>query len=161
MIYFLYQSYRPNTAIFNRALAYFKNIEELKRSITVVFFMPDAGGKRTKVQGNFKYVKFVYLWEHYLTSSRYIHLIYYFYYLIRFVRSLKQGDIVYIYSYDDILRFVLKKKGVKIVYEKTESPEVSLVGSTSKLFKPSLEEHIDFVRRVDSLIVISQSLKDY
>ena len=70
MIYFLYNSYEPDTALTNRALSYFRSIEAMKVGITVVFFMPDKN--KSQLTDDFQYINVKYYWSRYFVNNRYI-----------------------------------------------------------------------------------------
>ena len=80
------------------------------------------------------------------------------FYLIKFNHKLKRGDKVFIYGCNDILKYV-KKRGIDLYLEITESPEVFLSGS--RLYQPTLEGHLQLCHRLKSLIVISNQLKTF
>lgn len=157
MIYFVYPSYVPNTAAYNRALAYLKAFDRAGIKITVVFFLPDD--KRSTIEYVFKYVRIEYAWSSFFVNSKFLRYFYYDFYLRRFRKRLKTGDKVYIYSANDILKYIISKKNVDIYFEITEHPEVHM--SYSRLYKPTVNQHIELCKRVKSLFVISTGLRDY
>ena len=111
MIYFLYYTFVPNTAVYNRALAYIRSAEKLHYSITVIFFMPDQ--HKSKIHGNFKYVNILYMWDHYnYVSLGKLKYIYYWLYIQIIKKRLKNGDKVYIAGREDLLYFMSKKKNI-------------------------------------------------
>ena len=156
MIYFLYRSFVPNTAISNRLIAYLRNVERLKIHITVVFFLPDE--RKSRIEDNFQHVEFKYYWERFYINQPSLKYISFLWYLFKFNCRLKRGDKVFIYGCNDILKFVWKK-GIDLYLEITESPEVFLSGS--RLYSPTLEGHLNLCKRLNGLIVISNQLKDY
>lgn len=157
MVYFVYPSYEPNTAAFNRALAYLKAIDELKVAITVVFFLPNEN--RNKIEFNFKYVIVEYVWDGFFVDTKILRYLFYFYYLLRFRMRLKAGDKVYIYSANDILKYIISQKSIDVFFEITEHPEVHML--YSRLYKPTVIQHLDLCKRVKGLFVISTGLRDY
>lgn len=157
MIYFLYETYQPNTAHINRALAYFRNIEKMKICVRVIFFLPDA--YKSKIQEVFEYVNIKYCWDKWYINNKVLKYISYWYYVKRLLLKLKRGDKVYIYALNDIKSKFVGREGVDVFFEQTECPEISLPGSW--LHHPTIEEHIDFCKRVKGLIVISHALKEY
>ena len=157
MIYFVYLSYRPNTAPANRALAYLKSADRMGIPIQVLYLLPDEN--RSKLSDEFQNVKVKYCWDRFFIDNPYLKYLSYFFYLLMFVRQLKEGDKVYIYSLNDIIRRLVNKKGVDFYYEITECPEVSL--TTTELCKPSIIKHLDFCKKVKSLFVISSGLRKY
>ena len=158
MIYFLYYSFVPNTAVYNRALAYIRSAEKLHYSITVIFFMPDR--YKSKISGNFKYVNVLYMWDHSYIGLWKFKYISYWLYLQKIKRRLKKEDKVYIAGHEDILHFISRKKHIELYYEKTENPEVNL--TSTALYKPTVEKHFKLCKnKVKELFVISSSLKNY
>ena len=157
MIYFLYNSYEPDTALTNRALSYFRSIEAMKVGITVVFFMPDKN--KSQLTDDFQYINVKYYWSRYFVNNRYIKNLCYYSYLLHFKASLKEGDIVYIYGSNDILKKLIDVKGVRFFLEITECPEVYMLSSI--LYRPSLNEHFGLCKKLTGLIVISDALKQY
>lgn len=157
MIYFVYKSYVPNTAVMNRALSYIRSIEKIQIPITVVFFLPDFG--RSVIPDKFEYITINYFWKKYYINHPILKYISYFIYLYSFRKQLRKGDKVYIYGNDDILKRLVNIKGVSFYFEKTECPEVNLTGN--RFHTPTIEEHLDLCKKVDGLIVISNQLKEY
>lgn len=157
MLYMLNGSYSPNTAVTNRTLAYIKGISELGIETTVVFFFPDKG--RNIIKKDYPYVSFKYMWYGHYASSNFIKGFRYIQYIIRFLNILKKGDNVYLYNMEDVLFFLLKKKGINIFVERGEHPQIYPMGSP--LFRPSLKQYFNMISRVKGVFVISQSLKSY
>lgn len=157
MIYFVYLSYRPNTAPANRALAYLKSADRKGVPIQVLFLLPDEN--KSKLSDEFQYIKVKYCWDKLFIDNSYLKYLSYIFYLLMFVRQLKKGDKVYIYSLNDITRRIVNKKGVDFYYEITECPEVSL--ATTELCKPTIRKHLEFCKKVKGLFVISSGLRDY
>lgn len=157
MIYFLFETYQPNTAHINRALSYFSNIEKMKIPVKVVFFLPDAN--RSKIQEKYDYVDIVYCWDNWFINNKVLKYFSYWYYVKSLLIKIKKGDKVYIYALNDIKSKFVGRKGIDVFFEQTECPEISLPGSW--LHHPTMEEHVDFCKRVKGLIVISHALKEY
>lgn len=156
-IYILYESYTPNTAQTNRALAYLRSLEKMHMPVQVVFFLPDC--KKSKLSDEFQYVKVKYCWEKYFINHKVLKYLSYYYYVKRLLNQLSHGDKVYIYGLNDIKGYFIARKDIEVYYEETECPEASLPGSW--LHHPSLEEHLGQCRQLQGLIVISQQLKEY
>ncbi len=156
-IYYLYNTYIPNTAVSNRLLAYLRSLEKMKVPITVIFFLPDI--KNSKIDGQFRYVNIKYYWDRFYINNKVLKYISYYFYLLFFKLSLHKGDKVYVYGEDYLVHRIIGTKGVDVYFEKTENPEVAL--SYNRLYHPTLETHIELCKRVKALFVISQSLKDY
>lgn len=156
MIYFLYRSFDPNTAISNRMLAYLRSIERMRIPVNVVFFLPDE--QRSKIDEHFDYVNTHYYWDKFYLRNASLKYISFLLYVFCFNLGLKKGDKVYIYGCNDILKYI-KKKDVDIYLEITESPEVFLSGS--RLYSPTLEGHLNLCKQLSALIVISNQLKQF
>ena len=157
MIYFLIFQYKPNTASTNRILSYINSLEILKIPVRVLFVMPDT--QFSKIEGNYQYVTINYCWTTPLMKIKifkYLSLI-----VLRCIImcQMKTNDKIYVYGNDGVLNAALKKRGTKVFFEKTESPEVNIAGTY--FYKPSLMKHIQMCRRVDALFVISSQLKNY
>lgn len=157
MIYFLYNSYEPDSALTNRALSYIRSVEAMKINITVIFFMPDKGSHR--LLENFQYIKVKCYWDRFFINNRVLKYVFYYLYLVHFKSTLKKGDVVYIYGSNDILKYLIGVKGVKFFLEITECPEIYMLGSI--LYRPTLNEHFVLCKRLTGLIVISDALKQY
>ena len=152
-IYIVCQSYYPNTAFCNRILSFIRGFSELGVETEVVFLIPDPN--RNIVQEYFPHITFTYMWKHMIFSNRFINKIAEEYYGWRFTKSLRPGDIVYLTNFGNILFKLINKKGIKIVHEKTEHPDIySFKGFNIEHYKRE-------VPKVDGLFVISTALKDY
>lgn len=152
-IYIVCNSYNPNTAPTNRVLSFIRGFSELNVEAEVVFLVPDSN--RSKVKENYPYITFRYMWETMRISNRILNKLAEEYYGRRFVKILKPGDVVFLTNFGNIFFKVLKRKGVKVVHEKTEHPDVySFKGFNVKRYKRD-------VRKVDGMFVISTALKDY
>lgn len=157
MIYFLCFSYEPNTATYNRMLAYWRNLDRMNIPAKVFFLMPDFN--MSKITDDFKSVKVEYCWERYYIKSRYLKYLFYFLYQNAFLRKLKKGDKVCIFGLEKITKKVLKKEGVELYLESTECPEA--YGSLNKIHNPTIPEYIEYCKKATALFVISTTLKEY
>ena len=157
MLYFVYRSYVPNVASTNRALAYFRNLERMGIPVTVVYFLPDKD--KSKVLEDFKFVKFKYYWEHGYLNQKMLRYVSFYFYLKHFRHHLKAGDKVYVYAHSEICEAVINIKNVKVYFEITECPEVSL--PHTPIYRASLERHYNLCKNVDAILVISNNLRDY
>lgn len=157
MIYFLYHSYEPNTATYNRVLAFLRNIDEMGIPIKVVFLMPNNG--RDRISGSFKYIDVQYYWDHLYFNNKYLKLLSFFIYQYLFLRQLKAGDKVCIFGLDKIMTKVLRRRDVSLFLESTECPEV--YGQLSKLYHTTVDGFIEACRKANALFVISSNLKEY
>lgn len=157
MIYYLYYSYVPNTASFNRALSYFKSLDKLRINATIVFLMPDSNNSRLKER--YSNIKIKYLWDNYYIPLPRLKYISYYLYTLFFINRLKEGDIVYVDGLEKIAKRILKKRGVKLYVESTECPEVYTYLNPIHELRP--KDFIQLCKKADGLFVISSALKAY
>ena len=157
MIYFLYFSFVPNTAPFNRALAYWNSIDKMQIPLKVIFLMPD--NKKSRVLESYRHIDVEYYWDKYYFSNRFLKYCSYYLYQFLFVRRLKKGDKVYIYGLEKISSRILKKNGVELYIESTECPEV--YSNLHPIHNPKVPDFINVCKRVNGLFVISSNLKEY
>lgn len=158
MIYFLCYSYEPNTATYNRMLAYWKNLDKMKVPVHLVFLMP--GDKKSKIEYVFETVKVEYCWERYYINNRFFKYLSYFFYQYLFLKQIKKGDKVCVFGLEKITSQVLKKKGVELYLESTECPEV-YGSSLNKIHNSTVLEYLDYCKKSTALFVISSTLKEY
>lgn len=151
--YVVCNSFLPNTAFNNRVFSFLRGFSELGIETEVVFLAPDL--HRSKVKESFPHIKFKYMWEKMPLSNRIFNKLAEEYYGWKFARSLKPGDVVFLTNFGNIFFRVIGKKGVKIVHEKTEHPDIySFKGFNVDKYKQT-------VPKVDGLFVISTALRDY
>lgn len=152
-IYIVCRAYYPNTAFTNRILGFLRGFSELGVDVEVIFLAPDA--YRSKIPDKYPHVIFRYMWENFMFSNRIVNRLAECYYGWKFARNLKPGDIVYLTNFGDIFFQVVGRKGVVVLHEKTEHPDVySFKGFDLKRYKRE-------VYKVDGMFVISRALKDY
>lgn len=152
-IYIVCQSYYPNTAFTNRILSFIRGFSELGVDAEVVFLIPDP--RRSTIQEHYPHITFKYMWKSMPFSNRFINKIAEEYYGWVFAKKLKKGDIVYLTNFGNIFFKVIGKKGVKVVHEKTEHPDIyGFKGFNVERYKRK-------VTKVDWMFVISTALKDY
>lgn len=156
MIYFVCFSYEPNTATYNRMLAYWQNLDKMKIPVKLVFFVPSPN--RSKIAYPFSTVEVEYCWDKYYINNRYFKYLSFLLYQYRFLKKLKAGDKVCIFGLEKISKKVLEKDGVELFLESTECPEVYKSLSWNN---PTVPEYIDYSRKATALFVISSTLKDY
>lgn len=158
MFYILNFQYEPQSASGNRLLAYYRALDQLGIDATVVFLFPNK--KYAKINEQFKRVRVLYFWNYItpyrgpfrkMTLSQYMN---------RFVKMLKEGDLVYTYSISKLTAICQKIQGVKVYAERTEHPEASN-GFPHPLLALSNDELISTIKHLNGLFVISQPLKDY
>lgn len=157
MLYFLYFSYVPNTASFNRMLAYWRSLDKMNIPAKVVFFLPD--NNMSKISDKFKVVKIEYYWDRFYIRSRSLKYLSYYLYQYLFLGRLKKGDKVCIFGLEKITKKILKKKGIEVYLESVECPEV--YDSLNSIHNPTVPEYIEYCKKATALFVISSTLKDY
>lgn len=157
MLYFVCYSYEPNTATYNRMLAFWRNLDKLKVPTRLVFFMPNKN--LDKITDVFNTIEVEYCWRNFFINNRYFKYLSLKLYQLQFLARLKKGDKVCIFGLDKISRRILQKKGVELFLESTECPEV--YGDLNKILYPTVPEYIDYCRKTKALFVISSGLKDY
>lgn len=151
--YVVCNTYLPNTAYINRVFSFLRGFSDLEIDTEVIFLVPDAN--RSMVEEDFPHITFKYMWEKLTVSNRFINKLAEEYYGWRFSKCLKSGDIVFLTNFGNIFFKVINRKGVKILHEKTEHPDVySYKGFNLKKYKR-------YVHKVDAMFVISTSLRDY
>ena len=156
-VFLLINSYIPNTATANRILAYLRSLDKMKIPVKVVFFLPDD--QKSRINETYEYVSVEYYWNRFYINNRVFKYFSYYLYTLLLKNRLTDGDKVYIYADDYLLKKVLEVKGVKVFFEKTENPEASL--PKNRLYHPTVQSHLELCRHVDALFVISKPLKDY
>lgn len=158
MIYFLNFQYSPNTAPENRLQGYYHALDKMGIKATIVFIHPD--NHYSKLTARYKNLSIQYLWRplmlyrgpfRRLTLFRYIH---------KFIKQLKEGDVVYTYSLSLLTKMCEDVKGVRVFAERTEHPKAS-EGFMNPLLALSEAEVNETLYRLSGLFVISRSLKTY
>lgn len=157
MVYFVYNSFSPNTASNNRALAYLNALSALHYEVTVFFLMPDERFSRMseKIPG----IHVEYCWDKNYINRRVIKNISYLRYLFDVFHRVKSGDVVYLYGVVDLMALLIHKKGIRLYCEWTEHPKV--YQPKGRIFHPSIRRYLNYCRKVDGLFVISTCLRDY
>ena len=118
--------------------------------------MPDADG--SKLEPPSPNIDVINMWEGHGRYNRVTQVICLYLHLFRFIRQLKRGDVIVDLACCEILPFLLRKRGIKVFYEISEHPDVSL--SASRI-APSVNRFLKLCRKLTGLFVISNSLKDY
>lgn len=152
-LYVVCNSYHPNTAYTNRVLSFLRGFSELGVDTQVVFLAPDKD--KSTVQELYPHINFNYMWENMPFTNRIINKLAEEYYGLKFAKQLKPGDVVFLTNFGNIFFKVIGKKGVKVIHEKTEHPDVY----TFRGF--NLARYKREVPKVDGLFVISTALRDY
>jgi len=156
MLYFTIFTYSPDTAPTNRFMAYIKAMSEKGVKACVCFFFPD--NNRSKVKGQYPNIDFIYFWEKAFIDIPILNKISLRHYIKKFVSCLNHKDIVYVYSFPDLVQALSRRKDIDIFVEITEHPAVSF---PAYLNGTSQRGFIEVCKRINGIIVISQGLKDY
>lgn len=156
-VYFIYSSFSPNSASTNRALAYMKALSLLEYKVSVFYLMPDANMRRLSEE--FPGISVSYCWDQGYHKGQISKYFSYVKYLRNIYKTVKPGDIVYLYGEVDLLMLLSRKKGVRIFHERTEHPFV--LPPKGHLFKPTLKTYLNYCRKIDGIFVISTCLRDY
>lgn len=156
MFYFVSNSYSPNTALTNRVMAIIRGLSDLGVSTRVVFFAPDKN--RSRVKDSFPNIEFQYLWDRGYIDIKGLRRLSLWWYLRKFLRSLKAGDKVYLYGFTDLVVALAKRTDICVYEERTEHVDASYYSS---IIKTPVPVFLEACRRMDGMIVISQGLKQY
>lgn len=155
--YVVYKKYLPSSAVSNRMLSYLKAWSQTDVEVTLVFILPDKNFSRLDV--SYSNIKVLYLWEKIPFRIYILHFLFYYVYILCFLRELKDGDQVYEYGDPYLLNKLSKKKCVKIFHERTEHPQAFELGQWP--YTVSLKQYIECCRTINGLFVISTPLKEY
>ncbi len=155
--YLIYTSFQPNSASNNRSLAYLKALSHLGYRVSVYYLLPDA--KKSRMPEEYPGITVSYCWDQGYHSGRISKYLSYVHYLFKIFKTVKPGDIVYLYGEVDLLLLLSHKKGIHIFHERTEHP--SVLPPQGHLFKPSLKTYLKYCCKADRLFVISTCLRDY
>ena len=154
-IFFIARAYSPNAASDIRYRSLMKGMI-CEQKISFVYLLPDADGSRLEIPS--PNIDVINMWEGHRHYNRVSQIICLYLNLFKFLRHLKKGDIVVDLACCEILPFLLRKRGIKVFYELSEHPEVSL--SASRI-APSSDRFLKLCRQLTGLFVISNSLKQY
>jgi len=153
MIHFALLYYSPDTAAMNRLRGYWNVMESRGIDVCVTFL--HQNDIKTRVAGDYKYIKFNYF-DGYTRHNKLIGLIAFRLHLLQYYFSLQQGDVVYTYGINKVTRFLLSKKDIRVVAEITEHPSFLGGGKTTSI---NQIDKYETAQRLDTLVVISDALK--
>lgn len=153
MLYIVCNSYQPNTAPMNRVLSFIRGFSDLKVEAEVVFLAPDS--QRSVIQEVYPHITFRYMWMDKRCRNRILNKLSEEYNAWKFARSLKPGDVVFLTNFGNVFFRVFGRKGVTIIHEKTEHPDIY------KFWGFNVKRYKRLVSKVDAMFVISTQLKDY
>jgi len=158
MIYFLNFQYSPNTAPENRMQGYYHALDKMNVKATVVYIHPDNHCSRNSTI--YKNISTEYLWNPYMLYRGPFRRLTIFRYIRRFLKRLKEGDIVYTYSISLLTKMCEEVKGVRVFAERTEHPKAT-IAFPNPLLALSDSEIITTIKKLSGLFVISNPLKEY
>ncbi len=156
MFYILRNTYSPNGASSNRAMAYYRAMDAIGVDATIVILQPDS--KCSRIKDTFKHLKVIHCWNRISSSNRLFRRIYFYISIFRFLKKLRGGDKVYVYGSTPCLHQMIRKRGVESYLEVTEHPEVYPL--KTRFFFNSLNKAFDDCKKLKGLFVISSTLKD-
>lgn len=158
MIYFLNFQYSPNTASENRLQGYYHALDKMNVKATVVYIHPDNHCSRNSTK--YKNISIEYLWNPYMLYRGPFRRLTLFKYIHKFLKRLKEGDIVYTYSLSLLTKMCEEIKGVRVFAERTEHP-MATIAFPNPLLALSDSEIITTLNHLSGLFVISNPLKGY
>ncbi len=155
--YAVFNIYRPNSAVTNRALSYLDAWERMDVKVTVFFLLPDR--KFSRIDRSYNNINIKYIWEIFPIYNYALHNMLLFWYVNTFIKLLKPGDKVYCMGQNYLVTRLLKKGIFDIYQEKTEHPYA--VQSGKGPYRISVEKYLPYCNKLKGMFVISQNLKDY
>ena len=155
MFYIVRNTFSPNGASSNRALAYYSAMDSLGIDGTIEVLAPDA--QCSIIEENYKHLKVVYCWNKLSASNKIFRRLNYYFSVFKFLRSLKKGDKVYVYGSLPCIHSLVVKKGVDTYLEVTEHP--SIYPLRTRFFGNTLRKAFDDCKKLKALFVISTELK--
>lgn len=157
MFYILRNTFSPNGASSNRALAYYRAMDDMGIEGTIVIFSPDAHCSR--IRDNYKHLRVVYCWNKTSVANKLFRRLYSYLRMFKFLNSLKNGDKVYVYGSLPCLHKLVSKDGVDTFLEVTEHPSVYPL--KTRFFWNTSKKAFDDCKKLKALFVISSNLKEY
>ena len=158
MLYFLNFQYSPNTASENRLQGYYHALDNMNVNATIIYIHPNEHYNRIKIP--FKNISIEYMWCPFMPYRGPFRKLTLFKYINRFLRRLKEGDVVYTYNISLLTKMCEEVKGVKVYAERTEHPEAT-IAFPNPLLALSEAEMTETLKNLHGLFVISNPLKEY
>lgn len=155
MFYFLNISYTPNTASTNRLLGYYSAFDNLGIKATIVYLIPDS--EKHRMEKKYKNINVMYYWGGAFHNSTVFRFFLFRWNLLRFVHSLKEGDIVYTYGINYCTKILVSYPKIKTFAEITEHPSILDSGKTTAILE---SQKYEVAKKLDRLFVISTALKE-
>lgn len=157
MFYILRNSFSPNTASSNRALAYYKAMDGMGVDAKIIVLQPDK--KKSRIEDDYKSLKVQYCWSESVSNNKVLRRVRYYLNIFRFVKSLRKGDKVYIYGSLPIIHRLVNKKGIDVYVEVTEHPQIYPLKTrfTGNTLKTAMAD----CQKLSGLFVISNNLQEF
>ena len=157
MLFFVGDSFSPETPGGNRFDGLCKGIVSQGYKVTRVFLRPDDNYTISKDTSSG--IQYKYLWAgHRLKKGKWRH-IQQIYWLTRFLKSLNTEDRIVVTNSDYLYVYSWFPK-LHVYHEKSEYPELNLE-SEPWLVKQIFKKYISTCRKLDGIFPISHALKDY
>ena len=138
-------------------MAYLKALSSLHYEVTVLFLMPDT--KFSRITEELPGIHVEYCWDRHYIKKRFLKNLSYILYLQDVYLRIQPGDVVYLYGGVDMLRLLVRKKGVRVFHERTEHPLVQ--APKDRLSHPSLKHYLGYCKKAEGMFVISTCLRDF
>lgn len=157
MLYFVGDSFSPETPGGNRFDGLCKGIVSQGYKVTRVFLRPDVNCTISKDTSSG--IQYKYLWvDQQLSKGKWRH-VQQIYWLTRFLRSLNTGDRIIVTNSDYLFVYSWFPK-LHVYHEKSEYPELHLE-SEPWLVKQIFKKYISTCKKMDGIFPISNALKEY
>lgn len=157
-IVFPIRRYVEGTAAMNRLLAYAKGFAEL--GVEVWFYFLITNEKEERPIADNPKIHFVYLWENNSSFFRKYRGFGLFKNLLTLRRNINKDDILFLYGRTNYMLTMARSvaRRAKVFCEITEHPEYNGAGFFKKV---SILFSLHYLKKIDGLFVISQTLKEY
>ena len=153
--YIVRNEYEPNSAPFNRLVAFLNVYESC--GIQTELVIPFPNYEKSKPNLEYSHIKFSFLYEKCkLLHNRIIAKLCAPFIFYKFIKQLSDDDVVLVLNTGILLGMLKKYSKVKVYHETTESPDIAQW--RLKLLK---KIYLEGCKKVDGLFVISTALKDY
>lgn len=154
-LYIIRNEYEPNSAPHNRLVGFLNAFEKSGIETELVFPFPNY--ERSKPDLHYNHIKVSYLYEKCkLFHNRIIAKLCAPWIFRKFIKQLKEDDVVLVLNVGILLNMLKKYSKVKVYHETTESPDI--VPWRLKRLK---RIYLEGSKKVDGLFVISTALKEY
>ena len=158
MLYFLNFNYSTRTASDIRLQGYYHALDKMGIKATIVYIHPD--NHYSKMSTKYKNLSIEYLWSPFMLYRGPFRRLTLFQYIRKFLKRLKDGDIVYTYNISLLTKMCQSVQGVKVFAERTEHPDAN-PGFPNPLLSLTYDELVETIKKLSGLFVISSSLLEY